>query len=116
MVRKSVSVAVLIFSITLAPTVAAEPLVPTMETDKWYRIDDCLLCDAMRPGTYDTAGAIDTVSMTPCSWRRNTKPSDDLSYVIKLGKVDSGKGNARVVVNAGEYFFSQGCYPWHLVS
>lgn len=91
------------------------PMQPTMSTGAWYRIDDCLLCDARPPGTYETEGAVDVDTMTPCSWRRTTRPSDDLSYLIGLGKVDAGNGRARVDLERGDYFYSRGCHVWRLV-
>lgn len=97
------------------PASSSPAMVPAMRAGQWYRIDDCLLCDARRPGVYETRGAVDIETMIPCSWRRNTKPSGDLSYVIALGKVDAGEGVGRVTLNPGEYFYSQGCYPWYRI-
>lgn len=98
-----------------APTSSTPPPGASMKSGTWYKIDDCLLCDGRRPGVYESRGAVDDAAMTPCSWRRNTQPSGDLSYVIALGKVDAGQGVGRVTLNSGEYFFSQGCYEWNHV-
>jgi hypothetical protein len=67
----------------------------------------------MAAGTYKTAGSADTELGLPCYWERAKNSSGEFDSIITNG---TPKGTARVTVNRGEVFKSQGCKDWVKVS
>jgi hypothetical protein len=93
--------------VTVTPEPAEDPGPPAaMGGDGQY-----LVGEDVRPGTYRTLGAAESV-FPNCYWARLSNASGEFSAIIANGNV---KGQTRVTVRKGEYFESTGCREWKRV-
>jgi hypothetical protein len=96
-------------TVTVTKTAKAKPA-KTQETATTVGGDgEYLVGQDMAAGTYKTAGSADTDLDLPCYWERAKNSSGEFDSIITNG---TPKGTARVTVNRGEVFKSQGCKDW----
>jgi hypothetical protein len=96
-------------AVTVTKTAKAKPAKTKAPASTISGDGEYLAGQDMPAGTYKTAGSADTELGLPCYWERAKNSSGELGSIIANG---TPKGTARVTVNRGEIFKSQGCKDW----